>query len=161
VRVYDSVVKKNVVTYFYDVRGKRILSLINGNPVHSIYQGNEVAEEYIGSKPSAQYVHESGLNRVAQIVASYDEYFYHKDLVGTTRILTNSAGLTSVKYDFDVFGGLLSGAGPYNPYLFASQRYDKDILSYNFTNIIQPWKTHFGKFSLRCALTLYLIYFYI
>lgn len=55
-------------------------------------------------------------------------YYYHFDGLGSTRLLTDSAGAVTDTYDYDAFGNLIARTGTTpNEFLFTGQQYDANI----------------------------------
>jgi RHS repeat-associated protein len=53
--------------------------------------------------------------------------WYHHDQLGSTRLVTNSTGVSQATYTFDAYGGLASSTGSVtNPFLFCGQYQDAE-----------------------------------
>jgi RHS repeat-associated protein len=94
------------VSYFYDVRGDRI---VKGGNVHKWYWyglGSQVLDESDTSgNITDEYVY-FGDQRVAhRVVSSNSIYFYGSDMLGTSRTIFTSAGVLCYDADFYPFGG--------------------------------------------------------
>ena len=75
----------------------------------------------------AQRVYTYGLNRISQSQASGTS-FYGYDGHGNVRILTDSTGAVTDRYDYDAFGNLLSQAGTTpNVYLYSGEQSDPNL----------------------------------
>jgi RHS repeat-associated protein len=106
--------------------------------------------EYRGDRLFAQFVHEPPIDSICQIAVDGEEYWYHKDLVGSTRVLTDKAGAQSARYRYSPFGLPLDGNGPYNPLLFSGMLFDAAIASYNYRT--RQYSPALGRFLQRDAL---------
>jgi RHS repeat-associated protein len=88
----------------------------------------QVLEELIGG--TVQRVYTYGLNRISQSQASGTS-FYGYDGHGSVRILTDSTGAVTDRYDYDAFGNILSQAGATpNVYLFSGEQNDPNLALY-------------------------------
>ena len=90
----------------------------------------QVLEERDGSGSLlAAYVYGEDLIRLRQ--GSTNRY-YHMDGIGSTRILTDAAGVVTDSYDYDAFGNLIDVSGSTeNYYLFGGEQFDPDLGLYN------------------------------
>jgi len=151
VRVFDPATNQNVAQFFYDGRGRRILSLMTGQATHLIFDGQNIIEERQDGAVLAQYVSEYGLDTICQITVQTQEHWYHKDIVRSTRLLTGSSGLRSAEYNYEVFGKFIPPkSGPYNPYCYMSRRLDVDALDFSlYCYRSRHYATHLGRFLQR------------
>ena len=149
VNVIDSKTSQSVVRFFHDTRGQRILELRNGVANHFVYNGPVAIAEYRDGALFAQYVNDSSLDRPLQIAAEGSEHWYHGDLLGSTRLLTDQAGLVKAFYHYSAFGSAttISDALPYNPFLYTGKRLDEDLGSYNL--IARQYDPLLGRFLQR------------
>lgn len=132
VRVYDPVANADIVRFYHDCRGRRIAENRGGNITHLLLDGLNIVEEYVNGGLNVQYVHEAQKDRICEIVRDGHEYWLHKDLVGSTRILTDEAGVSSGQHSFDPFGILRADSALFNRVCFAGRRYDREINMYDF-----------------------------
>lgn len=127
------------ISYRYDVEG-RLISITEGeHTVEYEYDalGNQIARieagertdllvdpigltwlfgEYASTGTQAIYARGNG---IAARLGSEDTQFYHFDLIGNTRFLTNSAAAVSDRYEYLPFGELQSHTGTTaNPFTF-------------------------------------------
>lgn len=117
------------VTNEYDAAGVRIAQEIDGSRtrflIDSAVRFPHVIEEYTeGGVIKVSYVYGRDLisqNRPGQS----DKSIYHTDGLGSTRVLTNSSGVVTDRYDYDAFGRILNQTGnTENLYLFAGEQRD-------------------------------------
>lgn len=154
--VYDSlnrlvkvIAPAGEVRFFHDASGRRILELRNGEGTHLICDGSNLIAEYRAGKPFAQYVHDDGVDRPLQMAAEASEHWYHADLVGSVRLLTDRAGNGAAAYRYNPFGDLIKTSGnvPYNPLRYTARRFDADLVSYDFR--ARQYDPHLGRFLQR------------
>src|ERR1700724_1972780 len=82
----------------------------------------QVLEEI--SSGIVQRVYTYGLNRISQSQASGTS-FYGYDGHGSVRILTDTTGAVTDRYDYDAFGNVISQAGTTpNVYLYSGEHLD-------------------------------------
>jgi RHS repeat-associated protein len=118
------------VTYKYDVDGNRVETSTGSGTVQYLVDTNrqlpQVLAEYAsGGVLIASYVYADDL---ISMTKNGQTYYYHFDGLGSTRLLTNSAGTITDVYNYDAFGNLIAGAGnTENPFLFTGQQYDANI----------------------------------
>jgi RHS repeat-associated protein len=131
VRVLDEKTGADIVHFFYDATGRRILEISGGALRHLLYDWLNVITEYQGGVPSAQFVHGDGVDHVVAVAAEQAEHWYHADFVGSVRHLTDRSGAPAGEYRYSPFGVMLSGLGPYNPIGYAGARWNAAIESYD------------------------------
>jgi RHS repeat-associated protein len=149
VNVLDPMTGDSEVRFFHDAFGRRVLELRNGVVTHLVFNGPILIAEYRNGVLFAQYVNDPGLDRPLQVAAEGNEHWYHSDLVGSTRMLTDRVGIVSATYRYSPFGELDMPVGevPYNPLLYTSRRLDKELESYNF--FTRQYKPQLGRFFQR------------
>src|SRR5439155_16786779 len=120
--------------FFYDAQGRRICNVAGGQATYLVSDGQNVIEEYTAGALVAQYVNEYGLDTTCQmarqegITRQGNEHWYHKDLVRSSRMLTDAAGSVSARYRYRPFGELVAPEPVLeNPYTFMGRRFDADI----------------------------------
>lgn len=146
----------NIVRFFHDSNGRRILELRNGLATHLIYDGENLLAEYRNGVPFAQYVHDDDVDRPLQIAAKAgdpsgdgNEHWYHTDLVGSVRLLTNRTGAEAATYRYDPFGNpiIAPTEGPYNPMRYTARRFDEDLSTYDYR--ARQYNPQLGRFHQR------------
>ena len=96
----------------YDVFGNRVSVTDNGATTEKVFvQGSlaSVAAEYVDDALVKRHV-VVGAVRVADKVAGATRY-YHADLLGSTRLTTDDAGITKSKASYKAFGGVRTTNG--------------------------------------------------
>ena len=162
-RIGDLVTGQTLAKFFYDVQGRRILNLIGNQAIHFLFDGQTVIEELHDGSVFAQYVREYAIDEICQIAVkdasdvSGSEHWFHKDLVKSCRLLTDSSGRISGRYSYLPFGTTLEAAGPYNPIRFMSRYFDESIELYDFrTRTYIPMLGRFAQRDLIHASNLYM-----
>jgi RHS repeat-associated protein len=118
------------IAYRYDLDGLRVTSVVDGDEVRFLIDANlpyaQVLEEYTpGGTIQASYVH--GLDLISQ-ERDGDRSYYHVDGLGSTRALTDEAGLVTDRYIYDAFGRTIGQDGTTgNVYLFAGEQRDLNV----------------------------------
>lgn len=151
VRVKDG---GNLARFHFDALGRRVWSDTGGVKSYFLYDDENVIEEWRpavvlqATERSTQYVNEFEIDSRCQIATSNVEHWYHKDLVASTRLLTNFNGLKVANYRYLPFGSLTHGLPQlYNPYLFTGRRYDQEMDSYYFR--ARQYSPELGRFCQR------------
>jgi RHS repeat-associated protein len=118
------------VEYFYDAIGIRVAKIENGQETRFLTDTNrryaQVLEEYApGGTAEVSYVY--GIDLISQ-KRDTGRSFHHVDGLGSTRALTNEAGIVTDTYIYDAFGRIIvqTGSTP-NLYLFAGEQRDFSI----------------------------------
>ncbi|MEP1075191.1 putative Ig domain-containing protein [Leptolyngbya sp. PL-A3] len=115
------------VTNRYNQNGIRVSQTVNGEETRFLIDENQdyaqVLEEYTpGEIIKVSYVY--GNDLVSQDREG-EQFFYHVDSLGSTRALSDEAGLDAAQYIYDAFGQLITPIGTIkNPYLFAGEQRD-------------------------------------
>jgi RHS repeat-associated protein len=124
VRVLRRATNTELLRLLYDAVGRLIVVRQSGQTTSLINDGLSVAEEYDADIVAAQYVYESGVDQRCQIATARQELWYHRDILRSTRALSNSVGnvLPNARFDYSPFGLLLGALAQPNRYLFAGKR---------------------------------------
>ena len=138
-----------IAEFFHDARGRRILELANGVATQLICNGNNLVSEYQDGDLLAQYVHNAGVDRPVQVAAEGSEHWYHTDLVGSVRLLTDQNGGESMIYQYTPFGKLRNdpGSAVYNPLRYTARRLDEVLDTYDFR--ARQYDPELGRFLQR------------
>jgi RHS repeat-associated protein len=165
VRVHDPAVTQDAARFFHDARGRRIFSSTATQATHFIFDERNVIEEHQEGTLVAQYVNEYGLDTVCQIAVRENgtvqgnEHWYHKDLVRSSRHLTDKSGTISATYRYSPFGLLIEEMGPYNPYKFMGRRLDDSVNAYDFRS--REYSLELGRFLQRDVVTAPNLYMFV
>jgi len=111
--------------YVYDAFGRRISATAGGVTSITLYLGNDIVYRREGDVATRHVV--AGGKYLAKVVAyvgsgtppdpqeQYGTFFFHTDIVGSIRAVTNSSGQVVARYDYEPFGltvraeGVLAG----------------------------------------------------
>lgn len=154
-------------TYAYDFENR--LKSMNGGAVAVVYDGDgnrvaktaagvttkylvddrnltgyvQVLEELQGS--TVQRVYTYGLNRISESQSSGTS-FYGYDGHGSVRLLTDSTGAVTDRYDYDAFGNIISQTGTTpNVYLYSGEQVDTNLGLYYLR--ARYYKADGGRFA--------------
>ena len=108
----------------YDATGRLAAIREGAQTLHFINDGLNVVEEYTAAGVARQYVYPGGIDRRCQIVAAGREWWFHCDVLGSTRWLSDSLGQVAANaaFAYDAFGNATAGISHENQYLFAGRR---------------------------------------
>lgn len=101
-----SQVAKNGVTQVqngYDGNGMRIKKVENGKTTYYLYKGSNPLIEYSANDGSYLYRIYAGNKAIAEEKSGVIK-FYHKDHLGSTRVVTNASGAKIANYKFAPYG---------------------------------------------------------
>lgn len=122
------------VRIVYDGDGNRVAETAKGVTTEYLVDDRnltgyaQVLEELSGS--AVQRVYTYGLSRIAETQSSGIS-FYGYDGHGNVRLLTNTAGGVTDRYDYDAFGNLISQAGSTpNVYRYSGEQLDPNVSLY-------------------------------
>ena len=134
--------------FLHDVAGRRILDISAGAITQFVWDGADLIAEYRDSAVSALYVHDDAVDRPLQIATGGREHWYHADLVGSARLLTDNAGTQSASYRYSAFGATEdeTGNGGFNPLRFTGRRLDPNG-TYDFR--ARQYDPRLGRFLQR------------
>ena len=137
------------VEFGYAPTGERIWRRDGNGLTHYVTDGwNILAELDENLNAKSSYVHGQGLDYPLMMHRDGKDYFYHANLIGTVKALTNAEGNAAVEYDTDAFG-VPAGVpdGPENPFLFTARVFDPALKLYDFrTRFYDP---ELGRFISR------------
>ncbi|MCR4403482.1 MAG: hypothetical protein NUW12_12060 [Firmicutes bacterium] len=107
--------------YVYDAFGRRISATSGGTTRVSLYLGNDIVYETDGVKVT-KYIVASG-RHLAKVVThtgigdpplpqgQYGTFYFHTDLVGSIRAVTDSSGEVVARYEYEPFGLTVTAEG--------------------------------------------------
>jgi len=149
VRVVGLANGDNVAQFLYDARGRRVIERQGGVTSQLVYDGSTLIAEYRNGALFAQYVHDDGVDKPLQLAAERAEHWYHPDLAGSTRILTDGTGAEDAAFRYSPFGVLVDTqpTGIFNPLLYIGRRFDASIDSYDFR--ARAYDPRLGRFLQR------------
>ncbi|HEX3046054.1 MAG TPA: RHS repeat-associated core domain-containing protein, partial [Bacillota bacterium] len=93
----------DVLDNAYDGAGMRIKEVKGGQTTYFVYQGNNPLLEYTPSDGTYKYFIYAGNKLVAEETNGVVKY-YHSDHLGSTRMVTDSAGNRVAEYKFSPYG---------------------------------------------------------
>jgi len=102
----------------------------------------EVVEEYDATGLTNQYVYEAASIRRCEMASGGEEWWYHRDVLLTTRVLSDSSGQQlGTRYAYEPFGLLTTNPAGNNRYRLQASVYSKRSM---FTirvrdSIRRPW----------------------
>jgi RHS repeat-associated protein len=122
------------VSYTYDPAGNRTSETVNGSTTTYLNDPNQafdqVLEEYApGGVLAATYIRGIDLLFQDRLQSGVGvRSFYATDNLGSTRALTNAAGVVTDTYVYDAYGNLIGGTQvTSNEFLYAGMQYDAAI----------------------------------
>jgi RHS repeat-associated protein len=128
-------VGSSTTTYGYNSDGLRLCKVAGSSSAPCASQSADqfvwdTVDGDIVKDGSTLYVYGPGNLPVEQINGSTTYYFHH-DQIGSTRLITTSAGASQATYTFNPYGKLVASTGSAtNPFLFAGQFQDSESLNY-------------------------------
>lgn len=149
VRVIELANGDDVAQFLYDARGRRVIERHDDVTTQLIYDGSTLVAEYRDGDLFAQYVHDDGVDKPLELAAEGAEHWYHPDLAGSTRILSDATGAEEAAFRYTPFGELVDPqpAGIFSPLLYIGRRLDASIDSYDFR--ARTYDPRLGRFLQR------------
>jgi RHS repeat-associated protein len=92
----------------YDGSGMRVKKIADGKTVYFEYNGNESLIEYSAIDSKYTYFIYAGKQAVAEESGGVIK-FYHKDHLGSTRVVTDTSGAKIAEYIYEPFGKVIAG----------------------------------------------------
>jgi RHS repeat-associated protein len=113
------------VVYRYDALGRRVEVDHGAIATRYVWDGLNLREEYDGSNHlRATYVSQLTLDNTLAMTRDGISYYYGRDGLGSTTVLTGPAGGVSTRYAYSAYGKPLTSGGPENPSTFTGHQYD-------------------------------------
>jgi len=135
-RLSSFTVAASTTTYGYNADGLRMCKLAASSsspctsPSANQFVWDAVDGDLVLKDGATAYVYGPGGLPVEQITAAATYYFHH-DQIGSTRLVTTSAGATQATYTFNPFGKLVASTGSLvNPLLYTAQYLDSETSLY-------------------------------
>lgn len=137
-----SVDNGNTATYTYDALSRRIRKQTQTGVVNYYYAGDQIIEERNASNATvATYLYGIGIDDILQMRRNGQDYWYHKNHLGSVVALTNGQGTVVERYEYGPYGKLtiydandsvvaLSTVG--NIYYFTGREYDFETGLYHY-----------------------------
>lgn len=137
-----SVDNGNTATYTYDALGRRIRKQIGSAVVNYYYAGDQIIEERnIDNTLIATYLYGIGIDDILQMHRNGQDYWYHKNHLGSVVTLTDGQGGVVERYEYDPYGKLtiydandsvLTISAVDNIYYFTGREYDFETGLYHY-----------------------------
>lgn len=147
----------NTATYKYDALGRRIEKVTSTENIRYFYDGQHVIEERSESnKILATYVYGSRIDDILEMQRDGEDYYYHKNHLGSVTAISNSKGKLVERYHYDAFGNptflddkgnLISESTIGNTILFTGRSYDAESGLYYYR--ARHYNAETGRFMQR------------
>ena len=115
----------SATTYAYNGDGLRMSKTVSGNTTYQVWDVSSGLPLIIKDGSTAYVTGPGGLP-IEQLNGSTVLYLHH-DQIGSTRLVTDSLGISQATYAYDPWGNLVSSTGTIsNPLRFAGQYFDSE-----------------------------------
>lgn len=141
-RLVRAKTSEDTITFAYDAFGRRIAKANSVGTTAYIYDGAQVIGEYDDSgNLLRKFVYGTGIDEPIVMESGGNQYFYHRDGLGSVTEITDSSGAAAEKYEYDVYGKpvikdgsdkVLAQSAIGNSYLFTGREYDADTGLYYY-----------------------------
>lgn len=130
-------------TYQYDALGRRIRKTSTNDTTNYYYRGIQCIEERISGEEGLYvktYIYGNSIDDILFMHSNNQNYFYHKNHLGSVVAITNNIGTPVEKYDYDPYGAPtiydsineeISESAIGNTIMFAGREYDNKTYLYN------------------------------
>lgn len=139
-----SVDNGNTAVYKYDALGRRVEKSTSSptTTTHYYYAGNQIIEERDATdQVTATYLYGGGIDDILQMRRNGQDYWYHKNHLGSVVALTDGQGSVVERYEYDPYGKLtiydangneqtVSTSG--NIFYFTGREYDVETGLYHY-----------------------------
>ncbi len=152
-----SVNNGSVASYEYDPLGRRVRKITPQKTTNYFYDNSRVIEEKdeLGNR-EASYIYGYWVDDLLLMNRNNQDYFYHKNSLGSVSFLTNAFGNPVEQYEYDPYGNvsILDTAGVVlndsafdNPYLYTGRRLDQETGLYYYR--ARYYNAQHGRFLQR------------
>lgn len=132
----------STATYLYDALNRRIGKRTATDTTWFYYSGYKLLEERdAAGEVKATYIVGRGVDNVVQMRRGGNDYYYHRNHLGSIVAITDSMGAVVERYEYDPYGNtvITSPAGTIrqesaigNRYMFTGREYDTETGLYYF-----------------------------
>jgi len=153
----DSVDNGLTAIYSYGPLGRRISKETSVGTSNYYYDGHRVVEEQNESGSLlATFVYGTGIDDLLNMTKAGNEYYYHKNSLGSVLAVSNMNGLPQEFYNYDAFGvvsffdeemNIIVNSSIGNDYTFASRKFDVEVGLYHFR--ARTYNPVYGRFMQR------------
>ncbi|WJI14309.1 hypothetical protein MWN52_11710 [Pseudoxanthomonas winnipegensis] len=127
-----------IASFGYDALDRRIAKTENGTTLSYLYDGSDAVQETQGTVVNPILTGIDIDERYARNESGGRTYFL-TDLIGSTRLLTDSSGAVVQRYDYDAYGATTQdNPGVTNPYQYTGREKDQSGLYYYRARYYQP-----------------------
>ncbi len=136
----DVLTKK--IEYTYDPSGRRDRNIIDGDSYTYDYYDNSPIAMYDNNGDYIWFLYDEGVDRPLAITneSSGENYFYHRDYLGSVTALSDSSGTEVESYTYDAYGKTAksSSVETGNPFAYAGREMDDEDLYYYRSRYYDP-----------------------
>lgn len=147
----------SIANYKYDALGRRIQKTLASQTVKYYYAGQNLIEEYnINDSLQASYVYGDGIDNIIAMRRDNNNYFYHKNALGSITSITSKSGTLVERYEYEAFGkpsiydpsnNLLSTSEIANYIMFTGREFNNETNNYFYR--ARYYDCQMGRFSKR------------
>ncbi len=134
VRVFSST-GTSLLTLRYDAIGRRLRSATSSGSVVYVHDHDQVIAEFSDGQCRAQLVYSDLVDRPFQIATGSQDLYFHTDIIGSTRYLSDENGDIAARYFYDEYGvptALTSDGGLHNPSRFTGRWLEDTVGLYDY-----------------------------
>ncbi|SMF03440.1 RHS repeat-associated core domain-containing protein [Alteromonadaceae bacterium Bs31] len=130
-KLVEAETAEGLLSFSYNIAGIRTSKAVDGAATNFVVDSNQAyAQVVVESDGSKAVVYTYGDDLLSQTRDS-EVFFYLYDGLGSTRLLSDTAGNVTDSYDYKAFGELLNQSGSAeNSYLFTGEQFDASLDQY-------------------------------
>lgn len=147
-----SVDNGSTATYQYDALNRRIGKMTATDTIYYYYRGVQAIEECTASDTTT-YIYSNAIDDILFMHRNGEDYYYHKNQLGSVVVITNSDGVIIETYDYAPYGtptirnsagSEISASTIGNTIMFTGREYDFETGHYYFR--ARTLSSAFGRF---------------
>ncbi len=128
----------STTSFSYDALGRRASKTTGGTTTQFLYDGNDIVAEIGGGAVGANYLRSLNIDEPFIRQTNTGNEHYHTDAVGSSLVLSNSAGASATTYGYEPFGKATITGTSSNAFQYTGRENDGTQLQYYRARYYSP-----------------------